>query len=396
LFFHTDYYFRMSESADSVAVVDRAAFRETIGHFATGVAVITTVARGRRFGMTASAVASLSLDPPMLVACINRRAPTCVAVRERGTFAVNILTEDQGALAERFARPRRDKFAGVGVEEGATGAPLLVSALARIECRVAEQVTGGSHTVFLADVVGVDTAQGSPLTYFRGRFGRLDLAEDEAVTAELRRRVLRGDYRVGAPLDVDVLTAELHTEPWHVYHALTHLVADDLVTRDPEQGYVLAPVDLATIEDALQGRRAIEVGSAELAVGRTTRGELAELRRLMEGTEPFFDGGRLVDVHGYAAANAAFHAHLVGLARSDALLHAYRRLGLTGILARSLQPASGGGELLADHRDLVDAYERGDLALARRVIDRHTEHARAAHRRAFQLSAAASGNGVGG
>jgi DNA-binding GntR family transcriptional regulator len=116
----------------------------------------------------------------------------------------------------------------------------------------------------------------------------------------------------------------------------------------------------------------------------------------MEEAEPFFAGGRLADVHGYAAANAAFHVHLVGLARSDALLNAYRRLGLTGILARSLQPASGGGELLADHRDLVDAYERADLSLARRVIDRHTDHARAAHRRAFELSAEASRNGVGG
>jgi DNA-binding GntR family transcriptional regulator len=306
---------------------------------------------------------------------------------------VNILTEDQGTLAERFARPRKDKFAGIDVEEGATGAPLLVSALARIECRVAEQVTGGSHTVFLGEVVAADTAQGSPLTYFRGRFGRLDLAEDDAVAAELRRRVLRGDYGEGESLDVDVLTAELHTEPWHVFHALTHLVADDLVTRDPERGYVLAPVDLPTIEDTLQGRRAIEIGAAELAIGRATMAELAELRRLMEETEPFFDGGRLADVNGYATANAAFHERLVGLAGSAALLHAYRRLGLSGILARSLQPASGGGELLADHRELVEAYDRADLPLARHVIDRHTEHARAAHRRAFRLAAAARNGG---
>ncbi len=374
-------------------LVDRAAFRETIGHFATGVAVITTASGGRRFGMTASAVTSLSLDPPMLLVCINRLAPTCAAVAERGTFAVNILTEDQGALAERFARPSRDKFAGVEVDDGVTGAPLLASSLARIECRVAEQVTGGSHTVFLGEVVAAEAAQGSPLTYFRGRFGRLDLAEDEAVAAELRRRVLRGDYGEGEPLDVAVLAAELHTEPWHVYHALTHLVADDLVTRDPEHGYVLAPVDLATIEDALQGRRAVEIGAAELSVGRTTPSELADLRRLMEETEPYFDDGRLVDVHGYAGANAAFHEHLVGLARSAALLHAYRRLGLTGILARSLQPASGGTELLVDHRELVEAYERSDLARVRHVIDRHTEHARAAHRRAFRLTAAESGNG---
>jgi flavin reductase (DIM6/NTAB) family NADH-FMN oxidoreductase RutF/DNA-binding GntR family transcriptional regulator len=367
--------------------VDREGFRETIGHFATGVAVITTTSGGRRYGMTASAVTSLSLDPPMLLVCINRSAPTCAAVGEQRTFAVNILTENQGELAERFARPSEDKFAGIEVAEGVTGAPLLVAALARIECRVAEQVTGGSHTVFLGDVVAADAAPGSPLTYFRGRFGTLGLAEDEAVYAELRRRVLRGDYGEGEPLDVTALAAELKTEQWHVYHALTQLVGEDLVTREPGRGYVLAAVDLAAIEDALQGRRAIEIGAAELSVGRTTPAQLAQLRQAMEETQRHVEAGRLLDVHGYATANAAFHERIVRLARSDALLHAYRRLGLAGILARSLQPTSSGlAELVEDHRELVEGYELGNLPLVRDLIDRHTLHARAAHREAFRLT----------
>jgi flavin reductase (DIM6/NTAB) family NADH-FMN oxidoreductase RutF/DNA-binding GntR family transcriptional regulator len=380
----------MAERATSV---DREGFRETIGHFATGVAVITTASGGRRYGMTASAVTSLSLDPPMLLVCINRSAPTCAAVGEQRTFAVNILTENQGELAERFARPSEDKFAGVEVAEGVTGAPLLVAALARIECRVAEQVTGGSHTVFLADVVRADAAPGSPLTYFRGRFGTLGLAEDEAVYAELRRRVLRGDFGEGEPLDVTALAAELKTEQWHVYHALTQLVGEDLVTREPGRGYVLAAVDLAAIEDALLGRRAIEIGAAELSVGRTTPAQLAELRAAMEETRRHVEDG-LLDVHGYATANAGFHERIVALARSNALLHAYRRLGLAGILARSLQPASGGlAELLEDHRELVEAYELGNLPLVRDVIDRHTVHARAAHREAFRLAGNEPTNG---
>jgi flavin reductase (DIM6/NTAB) family NADH-FMN oxidoreductase RutF/DNA-binding GntR family transcriptional regulator len=380
----------MAERATSV---DREGFRETIGHFATGVAVITTASGGRRYGMTASAVTSLSLDPPMLLVCINRSAPTCAAVGEQRTFAVNILTENQGELAERFARPSEDKFAGVEVAEGITGAPLLVAALARIECRVAEQVTGGSHTVFLGDVVAADAAPGSPLTYFRGRFGTLGLAEDEAVYAELRRRVLRGDYGEGEPLDVTALAAELKTEQWHVYHALTQLVGEDLVTREPGRGYVLAAVDLAAIEDALLGRRAIEIGAAELSVGRTTPAQLGELRAAMEETRRHVEDG-LLDVHGYATANAAFHERIVSLARSDALLHAYRRLGLAGILARSLQPASGGlAELVEDHRELVEAYELGNLPLVRDVIDRHTVHAREAHREAFRLAGNEPTNG---
>jgi flavin reductase (DIM6/NTAB) family NADH-FMN oxidoreductase RutF/DNA-binding FadR family transcriptional regulator len=372
-------------TAVAVDACDQARFREVIGRFTSGVTLITTTAGGKRYGMTASAVSSLSLEPPMLLICVNRAAPTCAAISSSGIFGVNILSENQGDLADRFAQPSKDKFAGVPVEDGALGIPLLEAALARLECRVTEEVAGGTHTVFLAHVVTAEAGAGLPLTYFRGRLGRLELQEDEAVYDEIRRQILQGEFADAQQLDVAELARKLAVEPWHVYHALTRLVADDLVARDPMRGYVIAPVSLVAVEDALDGRRAIEIGAVELSIGRATGAEIAELRRLMEATVPLVEAGHFADVNAYATANARFHEHMVGLARSEALLHAYRRLGLTGILARSLSGSNEASpDLAEDHRQLVEAYERQDLEAAKRMIDQHTERAKLTHRRAFE------------
>jgi 4-nitrophenol 2-monooxygenase / 4-nitrocatechol 4-monooxygenase, reductase component len=372
-------------SGEPTAACDEELYRRVIGHFASGVAVITTRTRERRFGMTASAVTSLSLDPPMLLVCINRRAPTCAAVSETGLFGVNVLTEDQGEVAERFARPSEDKFAGLAVEESDAGLPLLSDTLARLECRVVEEVAGGTHSVFLAEALRAEAGSGLPLTYYRGRFGRLELVEDDAVYDELRRRVLGGQFAEDDQLEVGEIAGELRTQPWHVYHALTRLTAEGIVVRDAQAGYMIAPVDLRTIEDSLDGRRAIEIGAVELSVERTTEEELAELRRLMERTLPLIADCRFVDVDEYAAANAAFHEYIVGLARSDALLHAYRRLGLPGILARSLHTSNvAPDELTLDHLELVEAFEDRDVERAKDVVGRHTERSKLTHRLAFE------------
>ena len=106
---------------------DGAVFRRVIGSFMSGVVVITTSADdGTPHGMTVSAVSSLSLDPPMLLVCLHSASGTQEAVRRSGRFAVNILAEDQGELAGRFAKPgATDKFDGVAVRTGRTGVPLL-------------------------------------------------------------------------------------------------------------------------------------------------------------------------------------------------------------------------------------------------------------------------------
>lgn len=152
--------------------VDRESFRRVMGHFASGVTIITTRHAGIDYGLTASAVSSLSLDPPMLLICINRAANTRDAIEASGIFAVNILRENQSEVARHFATSRPDKFVDLSVSYGALGVPLLNDMLATIECRVVEIVSGGTHSVFLAEVETAQAAEGMPLTYFRGRMGR--------------------------------------------------------------------------------------------------------------------------------------------------------------------------------------------------------------------------------
>jgi flavin reductase (DIM6/NTAB) family NADH-FMN oxidoreductase RutF len=154
-------------------------FREVIGHFASGVTIITTSHRGAPFGTTASAVSSLSLEPPMLLICMNQNSSTGQAVAASKHFTVNILAEDQPDLAVHFASRGGDKFATVAYTTGRRGDPLINDALATLECRVTESPTGGTHTVFLAEVDRVSARRGSPLAYFRGQFGRLQLNGEE-------------------------------------------------------------------------------------------------------------------------------------------------------------------------------------------------------------------------
>src|SRR4051795_9156164 len=174
-------------------------------------------ARGRpSYGTTASAVTSLALAPPMLLICMNKQSETGRAVARSRRFGVNILGADQVDLAERFAQKGGDKFAGVPVTPGKWGEPLFDDALATLECRVAEETTGGTHYVFLAEVESGTARGGAPLAYFRGEFGRLELTRDQlehrapdplrdelrAADAELAAAVERGDL-AGALAAID-------------------------------------------------------------------------------------------------------------------------------------------------------------------------------------------------
>jgi flavin reductase (DIM6/NTAB) family NADH-FMN oxidoreductase RutF len=151
--------------------VDEATFREAIGHFATGVTVITTEHDGRRAGMTASAVSSLSLDPVLLLVCINNNVPSHEAIEGSRRFAVNVLGEGQEELALRFARRSEDKFAGVALREQAE-LPLLEDAIAWFICDVHERHPGGDHSIFIGLVRECGAKPGRrPLLYYRSGFG---------------------------------------------------------------------------------------------------------------------------------------------------------------------------------------------------------------------------------
>ena len=153
--------------------VDEAAFRAAIAHFATGVTVITTLNEGKPAGMTASAVTSLSLDPVLLLVCINHKLPTHEAIENSRCFVVNVLGERQQELALHFARPSSDKFAGIDLDPDHE-LPVLSDAIAWFACDVQERFPGGDHTIFTGLVTDCAAKPGRrPLLYFRSGFGTL-------------------------------------------------------------------------------------------------------------------------------------------------------------------------------------------------------------------------------
>lgn len=152
-------------------LVDRERMRSVMAHFASGVTIITTRHAGIDYGLTASAVCALSLDPPMLLICVNKTSNTQKAIAQSQVFAVNILRENQSEVARQFAGSNPQKFDEMRVSYGELGVPLLDDMLATIECRVVEIVSGGTHSVFLAEVEVAQATEGMPLTYFRGRMG---------------------------------------------------------------------------------------------------------------------------------------------------------------------------------------------------------------------------------
>jgi len=158
-------------------MIDTSEFRRAIGHFASGVTVVTTRRPdGGPCGLTASAVASLSLDPTLLLVCVEKAADTHDCIAGSGFFAVNVLAEGKGeTLARRFAATDADadaKFTGIAFHPERTGAPVLDESLAWLDCRIVRRVDAGDHTVFMGEVMAADAAEGTPLLYYRGGYGR--------------------------------------------------------------------------------------------------------------------------------------------------------------------------------------------------------------------------------
>lgn len=146
-----------------------------MGHFASGVTVVTTVrGDGEPCGLTASAVCSVSVNPVLLLVCVEHGADTHGFIAAAGKFAVNVLAEEGGeGLSRRFATFEvEDKFRGVAFREEVTGAPVLEGSLAWLDCRVSQAIEAGDHTIFLGEVVAGDAREGTPLVYYRGGYGR--------------------------------------------------------------------------------------------------------------------------------------------------------------------------------------------------------------------------------
>ena len=157
--------------------LDPQQFRTIIGSFATGVTVITAAAGDELQGMTANAFTSLSLDPLMVLICVDKGSHTHRVLEQGRAFTVNVLASHQEAVSRIFAKkagPERGSLRGQPFRIGETGAPVLQDCLAYLECRVSEELSGGDHTIFVGEVVDAAVVgEGGPLLFFRGAYREL-------------------------------------------------------------------------------------------------------------------------------------------------------------------------------------------------------------------------------
>ncbi len=158
--------------------IDAASYRRIIGQFATGVTVVTTAVDGWLHGITANALTSVSLDPLLLLVCVDKEAHGHEELAAGGRFGVNILSDEQEDISNLFATkaaPEQGQLrGGVPYRLGPHGTPLLEGCLSYIECDVVESHEGGDHTIFIGQVLGAETLREvPPLLFFQGRYRRI-------------------------------------------------------------------------------------------------------------------------------------------------------------------------------------------------------------------------------
>jgi len=146
-----------------------------MGHFATGVTIVTTTNDGEVRGMTANSVTSVSLEPLSVLVCVNREALTYRVLEAGQVFCVNILSDQQEALSRACARPDTPeaKLEGVAYHTGETGAPILEGALAYLDCKFSASFEFGTHTIYIGDPVDFGFTDGRPLGFYRGKYTAL-------------------------------------------------------------------------------------------------------------------------------------------------------------------------------------------------------------------------------
>jgi len=157
--------------------VDARLFRDVMGTFATGVTVVTLHSDAGPRGMTANAFLSLSLDPPLVIVCVQETGSMHELFLEAGAFGVNILAADQQAISDLFARHGvpDEPMGGFDYRPGELGVPLLSGVLGQAECRIVERLPGGDHTIIVGEAVNVafDRADAEPLLFHRGKYRQI-------------------------------------------------------------------------------------------------------------------------------------------------------------------------------------------------------------------------------
>lgn len=358
----------MNDTSHGADAFDQTAFRNVVGHFASGVTVITTERDGVLYGTTASAVSSLSMEPPMMLVCLNRSSSTHDAVAGAGRYAINILAVDQGALAAHFGRKGADKFASVPHTTSAHGLPLIEGALASIECHVTETAAGGTHTVFLGTVVDARAQPGEPLAYYRGRFGSLEQSREAAAYEDVRHWVLLRRTPLGGPIDIAGVATELGVDASLVYNALVRLVTENLVERTGSGDFAPTPITDSLVDNLYDARATIEAGVIEQYLADADETALRAIAdradRLMGVAVRTSD-----ELDDFLAANLDLHAEIVGLAGSRQLVAAFRQLSVSTVWRETYR--SGVWQDRTGHPlipQIVDALLTRDAAAASSLV----------------------------
>jgi flavin reductase (DIM6/NTAB) family NADH-FMN oxidoreductase RutF/DNA-binding GntR family transcriptional regulator len=357
------------EATATGRAVEPMQFRHVVGHLASGVTVVTARDGSVRYGMTASSVTSLSVEPALMLVCVNRAVPTAAGISASGLFGVNVLGEGQGDIAEQFATPSLDKFRGIQMRQGELGMPLIADALAHLECEVVEEIEGGSHTIFIGRVRSAAAHGGQPLTYYRGDFGRFEFARDDEVYKLARQQVLTRVYGADDVIALTDFAASLGVDKSAAFYALTRLTAERLVRRDPDVGYVVNPFDVRTSDEAFDARLVLQLGVVEDAIHTCSEESLQELRRRFEAMAALLVGDRFVDFDAYLEANYRFHEWIVALADNSLVTATFGGLSIKTVMTRSFGSTPVTSQAFVDvQRRITEAFERRDLEAAKGAL----------------------------
>jgi 3-hydroxy-9,10-secoandrosta-1,3,5(10)-triene-9,17-dione monooxygenase reductase component len=160
-------------------VIDPRELRFALGNFATGVTVVTTKnTKGEYLGVTANSFSSVSMDPPLVLWSLDKKAFSLTDYQESGYFTINILAADQMDISNKFARAGEDKFSGVDFEEGQGGSPVLAGTIANFQCKTVHQYEGGDHIIFVGEVLSFDKSEGEGLLFHKGSYCVADVHPD--------------------------------------------------------------------------------------------------------------------------------------------------------------------------------------------------------------------------
>lgn len=161
---------------DSEPMITNNEFRAALGCFTSGVTVVTTKDNaGKLHGLTVSAFCSVSMNPPLILVCIQKSTPSHYAFEESKAFVVNVLSDSQQHISNQFAFQHEDKFADVPYQSGILDLPVLEDCLVNLECRLKHAYDGGDHTIFVGEIKKATIKDGNPLVYWKGSYRDLEI-----------------------------------------------------------------------------------------------------------------------------------------------------------------------------------------------------------------------------